>query len=43
MKVGNRSGNRVDVRGYSGDGLGVDYWYDDADGIIGVSASRKLL
>ncbi len=42
MKVGNRSGNRVNVQGNSDKGLSVNNWDDDANDNIGVSASRKF-
>ena len=43
MKVGNRSGNRVNVQGNSDNGLNVNNWNDDVNSNIGVSASRNLL
>jgi hypothetical protein len=42
MKVGNRSGNRVNVQGNSDNGLNVNNWNDDANDNIGVSASRNF-
>ncbi len=42
MKAGNRSGNRVNVKANSDNGVNVNNWNDDANSNIGVAASRKF-